>query len=219
MHACCVLRARACVCVLRRYLSSAMDLGSLHPLPYESIHPTNKAELARRLALGMRSALLGERTVFRGPTPKAATWQWHASSATTAPRVSGEATITFDVQAGAGGLALDATAACPSVVLDVYCRRTQLLGFEIQTSSSAGNEGDDDGSGAWEAPARVALSSTETDTVVLTAKDGSARISRVRYAYSDWPVVSLRNQEGGEGEQGARGGLPARLFDIGVSYS
>ena len=30
------------------YLSSAMDLGALHPLPYASIHPTNKKGLAQR---------------------------------------------------------------------------------------------------------------------------------------------------------------------------
>ena len=30
------------------YVTSAMDLGALHPLPYASIHPTNKQELAQR---------------------------------------------------------------------------------------------------------------------------------------------------------------------------
>ena len=30
------------------YLASAMDLGSLHPLPYASIHPTDKQGLAER---------------------------------------------------------------------------------------------------------------------------------------------------------------------------
>eukprot|EP01043_Picozoa_sp_COSAG02_P004904 COSAG02_NODE_130_length_34758_cov_80.817767_24_plen_130_part_00 len=30
------------------YLASAMDLGALHPLPYASIHPTNKQGLAQR---------------------------------------------------------------------------------------------------------------------------------------------------------------------------
>ena len=30
------------------YLASAMDLGALHPLPYASIHPTNKQALAQR---------------------------------------------------------------------------------------------------------------------------------------------------------------------------
>ena len=90
------------------YLGSAMDLGSLHPLPYESIHPTNKQEVARRLALGMRSALYGEDTVYLGPRPA------NASQSS-----GGSVQVHFETQAAAGGLTFDATAVCPSVVLDV----------------------------------------------------------------------------------------------------
>jgi sialate O-acetylesterase len=165
------------------FLESAMDLGSLHPLPYESIHPTNKQEVARRVSLALRYALYGDTTlVYRGPVPTGAVFE----------DASGHVTVSFDVQAGAQGLSLDAKAGCPEVVLDVYCRRKQLAGFEIQVG------------GEWQAPLSAALVPSDGGDVVLGAVD---RPQRVRYAYSDWPVVSLRNKEGG---------LPARLFDIEV---
>lgn len=171
------------------YLGSAMDLGSLHPLPYESIHPTNKQEVARRLALAMRSAMYGEKTVFVGPRP------------TSASMVEGKVAVQFELQDGAGGLALDTAAACPEVVLDVYCRRAQMAGFEVEVG------------GKWAAPKAVALASTK-QAVVLTIEgtdesEAAAAATRVRYAYSDWPVVSLRNENGG---------LPARIFDIEVAH-
>ena len=45
-------------------------------------------------------------------------------------------TVSFSLQPGASGLALNTSAKCPSVVLDVYCRRAQLLGFEVQVSGA-----------------------------------------------------------------------------------
>lgn len=45
-----------------------------------------------------------------------------------------QVTVSFSLQPGASGLALNTSAKCPSVVLDVYCRRAQLLGFEVQIS-------------------------------------------------------------------------------------
>ena len=123
---------------------------------------------------------------------RAATWQ----NDTNAVHVS------FDIQPGAGRLVFDREAGCPSVVLNVYCRREQLAGFEVKLAS-----------GGWHAP-RAAVASGN-DSVLLTA-NGGAKPMRVRYAYSDWPVVSLRNSNGGGGVNGADGNLPARLFDIAV---
>jgi len=157
-----------------------MDLGSLHPLPYESIHPVNKQEIARRISLGMRAASGDAAVVYKGPhSPKA---------------IVGSGTITVEFETA--GLSLNASAACPSVVLNVYCRRAQTLGFEVFAAA------------AWHQPTSAALSADKHSVVLKISsslKWGS--VSRVRYAYSDWPVVSLRN---------ALGGLPAEIFDIPV---
>lgn len=174
----------ASLAVTETYLVSAMDLGSLHPLPYESIHPTNKLEVARRTALGLRHAIFANDTVvYRGPVP--------VSAAVTGLEY---VTIRFDLQLGAGGLALNASAACPSVVLNVYCRRALTHGFEVEVG------------GQWMPPRTVDVDSPTT--VVIVFDPSGEAPTRVRYAYSDWPVVSLRN---------AVGGLPARLFDVEVT--
>jgi hypothetical protein len=204
------------------YMESAMDLGSLHPLPYESIHPTNKAEIARRAALGLRRALLGDPyVVYRGPVPTSATEaatdpstnrtgghrRKHKNAMVDSRAVASIVTVQFSSQPGSGGLSLDASAACPAVVLDVYCRRTQLLGFEVQ--------GQD---GTWSPPVTVSLVTDGHGGGLQGGAAGAAMAAvalgvaqpgaqRVRYAYSDWPVVSLRNRVGG---------LPARAFDVAV---
>ena len=186
------------------YLSSAMDLGSLHPLPYESIHPTRKAELARRVALAVRSDVLAETgLVHAGPTPVRAWQQQQQQQQQQQPPP--QVAVAFALQLGAGGLALNRSAACPAVVLDVYCRRAQLLGFEVLLARDAA-------SGNWSAPSSVELGAgapggTTSHEVLLGVPSATAR---VRYAYSDWPVVSLRN---------GVGGLPARVFDIAVEQS
>ena len=191
--------------VLKRsntFIVSAMDLGSLHPLPYESIHPVDKQTIARRIALAMRRVAGDATAVYLAPRP------------TKCRRTSDGITIavSFALQPGSGGLALNTSAACPAVVLDVYCRRAQLHGFEVQLRN-----------GSWSAPAKVALLTTSSSSSGLKAAVSTAMIveitprasgvasnsmvMRVRYAYSDWPVVALRN---------AVGGLPARAFDIAV---
>ena len=195
------------------YLVSAMDLGSLHPLPYESIHPVNKQEIARRIALAMNRK---PDTPWEGPRPVVA---HHVTTLTPSQQqpplssaVAANATviIRFDLQHGAQGLALNDKAHCPTVVLNVYCRRAQTLGFEILpgTGKNSLTTTDD---GAWEAPASARLTPDNRSVILLLGPRASSQgAARVRYAYSDWPVVSLRN---------AAGGLPARLFDIVVTPS
>ena len=184
------------------YIESAMDLGSLHPLPYASIHPTNKQEVARRLALAMRHAVYGDdAVVYEGPRPVAAKQQQSDPTNTThmmsgAQPTSFTVTIAFSTQANSGGLALNTSAACTSSVLGVYCPRAQLAGFEVLSVATR----------AWGAPTTVALTHDNRSVVIGTA----SRVSRVRYAYADWPVVSLRN---------ADGGLPARVFDLTVTQT
>lgn len=143
----------------------------------------------------MRHALYEESTVYAGPRPLHATAALAAATDAAAP-ISVQ--VHFETQPGAGGLSLDAKAECPSVVLDIYCRRAQKLGFELQIG------------GVWQAPQSVALVSPQVVELTAIAQLGvapAAAVERVRYAYSDWPVVSLRNNIGG---------LPARIFDIAV---
>ena len=81
----------------------------------------------------------------------------------------------------------------------VYCRRAQKLGFEVQLE------------GVWHAPQSVTLFSPQVVKLVSILSNASVHQTplamRVRYAYSDWPVVSLRNRIGS---------LPARIFDVAV---
>ena len=160
-----------------------------------------------RLALAMRHALYEEPTVYAGPRPLHAATALAAATDTASTSASAAAAaaapcsvqVHFETQPGAGGVSLDAEADCPSVVLDIYCRRAQKLGFELQIG------------GVWQAPQSVALISPQVVELTAAAKDvgatPAAAVERVRYAYSDWPVVSLRNKIGG---------LPARIFDIAV---
>jgi hypothetical protein len=121
------------------------------------------------------------------------------------PLSCAQVTVSFSLQQGVSGMSLNTSADCPSVVLNVYCRRAQTLGFEVLAPAVAGASGTSPADSAWQAPTSVALSEDKRSVVVTLAAGQVA--SRVRYAYSDWPVVSLRNAEGG---------LPARLFDMPV---
>ena len=147
----------------------------------------------------MRHALMADASVvFRGPVARRASAVQRGGGAATATATATTAVqIEFDLQAGAGGLHLDTAAACPSVVLNVYCRRATTLGFEIEVLP-----------GVWQAPARVSLSPDGSGVLATMPSGAASHPLRVRYAYSDWPVVSLRNKEGG---------LPARVFDIAVA--
>ena len=128
-------------------------------------------------------------------------------------------TIEFELQPGSGGLSLNTSAVCTPVVLGVYCPRDQRLGFEVQLSNGGqpndrnGEQPNSSDGGAWVAPTSVVLSADKSSVLLTVAvPTDSARastpVARVRYAYADWPVVSLRN---------AIGGLPARLFDIAIA--
>eukprot|EP01043_Picozoa_sp_COSAG02_P004905 COSAG02_NODE_130_length_34758_cov_80.817767_25_plen_348_part_00 len=147
----------------------------------------------------MRHALYEETVLYSGPRPLHAVAIAHALRASSDTTSSAPSTVHvhFETQSGAGGLSLDTKADCPTVVLDVYCRRAQKLGFELQIG------------GVWQAPQSAALVSPQVvELVVAPAFLNTTAAGRVRYAYSDWPVVSLRNKVGG---------LPARIFDIAVT--
>jgi sialate O-acetylesterase len=173
------------------YLTAAMDLGSLHPLQ-GSIHSARKVELGVRLALAAQVAVYGAHsTVWRGPRPVSA-------SITTASSV----VVQFEVDAGAGGIVVNTSAACPPQMAafnsSAYCTGG---GFEVQIG------------GVWSLANSIAAGANNSVVVTFDAGVGTngngtiGTAQRMRYAYADWPVVSVRNKAGL---------LPARLFDIEV---
>jgi hypothetical protein len=117
--------------------------------------------------------------------------------------------VKFATAPGSGGLVLDAAAACPPQVLSVYCNGAELAGgaagFELLTGSSTA-DGKEEALG-WR-PAR-AVQLLSNDTILLNNGPGLTPPKRVRYAYADWPVTSIRNGASGHS-------LPARVFDVAV---
>ena len=178
----------------------------MHPVS-GSIHSARKPELGRRVALATLAGVHRRRgTVWAGPTPRDAVPYLAADCPVGAECV----VVRFSTLAGSGGLALNATAACPSGVLPVYCDDSELAGgaagFELLAGSVA-----KDGAGTWWRPARQVRLLREAESVLLTSGPGLTAPTRVRYAYADWPVTSVRN--GGTGGHS----LPARVFDIAVA--
>lgn len=176
---------------------TAMDLGSLHPHD-GSIHSAKKVELGRRLSLAAAATVYAgvkdgdSGVVWQAPKPVSAKAQNSTITANTT--VATEITIQFTVVEGAGGLVLNSSAACPAVILPVFCTGG---GFEVLPAGNNATSG-------W---APVASVSTDGASTVVLTLDTVVSIQRVRYAYADWPVCSLRNSVGG---------LPARVFDIHV---
>ena len=188
-----------------------MDLGAIHPSD-GSIHSSAKRELGRRIALSwlagkendapqLSSAAGGG--VYSGP-----------HSPTAAHKGASEVVVSWQTQAGAGGIAVDASASCSSVgqgqkILPVYCTEAS---FEVQLPIVSPTGGE------WVA-AEVKSWSKIPATVTL-AVPGSKRKkpTRVRYAYSDWPVTMVRNAQIDE-RSGCETALPARVFDVAVNSS
>jgi hypothetical protein len=109
---------------------------------------------------------------------------------------SGAVKVQFSLEHAANGLYVNASAACPSVVLGVYCSGG---GFELQGSDNM-----------WSVAAKVEIASDDPTAIVVTPTKGLAGAAkRVRYAYADWPVVFVRNGGGLK--------LPTRLFNIPVA--
>jgi len=161
------------------YIVTAMDFGSLHPFK-GSIHSDKKKELGKRLSIAIFSAVYNDsRALWQGPR------------VVSAQQLSPDHVhVQFDA---ADGLVLDAAAKCPPAVLPVYCTGA---GFELQGQT-----------GLWTSVATVALA-TQNSVVLKAATNMSGeQVQRVRYAFADWPVCSLR---------GRADGIPARIFDIDV---
>jgi hypothetical protein len=162
-----------------RYVVSAMDLGSLHA-PHGSIHSVAKDALGARVALAIQASAGDTSVIWSGPKATSAEW-----------KNSTHILVRFTVLDGAGGLVLADAESCPATMLQYYCTGH---GFEVQ------------GSGDVWAPVISAAVDMDGRSVLLEVSVEFAR--RVRYAYSDWPLVMLRNRVGD---------LPARLFDLAIA--
>jgi hypothetical protein len=176
---------------------SAMDLGSLHP-SHGSIHSDNKVPLGYRIALGIKNAVYSspkESVVWEGPTVVKASASDGGGSGARGNMV----VVTFETKS-VDRLSLNSTAACPAVMLPVYCTGG---GFELLIG------------GKWTAAESIKLGADQLSVLVavppsavVPASDGGGwgGATRIRYAYADWPVINVRNND--------NDGLPARLFDI-----
>ena len=199
------------------------DLGALHPVS-GSIHSSRKPELGARIALALAASVYGQNAVGSGPEVVSVVAN---PGCTALPTGRGQqvhtppehcVVVTFSALDGSGGPVLDPAASCPvlpntttPIILPLYCNGA---GFEIATTEPPT---------AWHAAERVVVatqSATRMTVVVIApsqnqlgtagARDSKPRRpSRIRYAYSDWPVTSVRNGASGHG-------LPARLFDVPV---
>ena len=184
------------------YVETAADLGSVHPA-HGSIHPVAKQELGARLALAALAAAGDAGVIWEGPEAVTAK---HAAS-------GGAIEVEFNVSRGAGGVALNTTAACPPVMtaspLGKLC--CTGAGFELRIGGSGCCSG-----GVWVRPSSAALAPGKLNSIILKLSAESlvhgGKPTRVRYAYVDWPVNSVRNQKSSGGSTTVP--LPARLFDM-----
>merc|ERR1712050_253315 len=93
--------------------------------------------------------------------------------------MSGTDVLVHFETASAAGIAISTDAACPNVTLRVFCPGG---GFEFHGGGSWVNAG-----GISHGP--------DTLSVLVHPKGHIGAIDRVRYAYADWPVVSIRNAD------------------------
>lgn len=157
------------------YMVTTMDLGSMHPMG-GSIHSDRKEELGKRVALAALAAVYNDSSVI-----------WQAPRARMASMEGAHSIrVEFALREGET-LSLNTSMKCPPQILGIYCTGA---GFEVRTPTG------------WVPAISAALVGT---SVIITAPPNLTAIDRVRYAYADWPVCSLRSVESG---------LPARIFDL-----
>ena len=119
--------------------------------------------------------------------------------------------VKFRTDPSAGGLYLNHSAACPLSMKASPLGRLCCTGagFEILVG------------GQWSPALNARLDPTDptNNTVVLQHSKALSNVAadpvRVRYAYADWPVCSVRNFRGSGGS--THEPLPARIFDIALN--
>jgi hypothetical protein len=171
-------------------LVSAMDLGSLHSQA-GSCHSAQKPELGARLALALKAAVYDRQTVWASPAARRVT------------KMAGGGVAVDLTAPGGRGLALNTSVRCPAEISPLFCTG---VGFELCSGSAtaAGNTGS-----SRCVPAEAVLANSTRVVLHADAAVGgqmaAQEVTRVRYAFADWPLVLLRD---------AATGLPALPFDL-----
>ena len=192
------------------FVETAADLGSVHPL-MGSIHPAAKQELGARLALAAKASAIAvaRQDYSTPPADPSDEVLWEGPTAVVAyPTASGDIEVVFN---SSGGLALNASAACPPAMLASPLGRMTCngAGFELNLN------------GGTMLVASATIKPGHPNTIVLRPAAGQniSGISprnqdSVRYAWADWPVCSVRNAKSSGGSTTVP--LPARIFDMSI---
>ena len=171
-------------------LVSAMDLGSLHSQA-GSCHSAQKPELGARLALALKAAVYDRQTVWASPVARRVA------------KMAGGGVAVDLTAPGGRGLALNTSVRCPAEISPLFCTG---VGFELCSGSAAAAAGN---TGSRCVPAEAVLANSARVVLHASAAVGgqmaAQEVTRVRYAFADWPLVLLRD---------AATGLPALPFDL-----
>jgi hypothetical protein len=171
-------------------------------------HPSTSA--GARLALAAKAAAIAavKQDWTIPPSEEDEQVIWEGPRAVTA-RAGAHGTIEV-VFSTSGGLALNASAACPPALLASPLGRISCsgAGFELNVG------------GETALVASAAIKAGEPNTIVLKPAAGQNMSTigdhrsqnTVRYAYADWPVCSVRNAKSSGGSTTMP--LPARIFDL-----
>jgi len=150
-------------------MAVAADLGDALS-PVNNIHPRNKQEVGRRLALAAFAIAYKEKVNYMGPTAT------YATVVASSPIAVVE--VYFKEESIGSGLMLKQTPVCPPQVDRTLCGVT----FEVQSSNFT-----------WE-PATPSISSRKTLLLSVVLGSGYVPIA-VRSIYWPWPLVTLYNMD------------------------
>jgi len=156
--------------------ASCIDTGDFAS-PFTPVHTRDKQTPARRMAAAAAATLFDvPGAPWVGPT---------YAGARAAPARGGalKVTVAFAPASLAGGLALNASAACPAAVAAHDARLCG--GFDVGT-----------GDGAWHAAAAALGADGASLELTVAAPPAGAVAAATRGYYAAWPVVSLRNGAG-----------------------
>jgi len=142
-------------------LAVALDLN-----PTDNLHPNDKSEVGRRLALQARAVAYGEKGVFSGPL-------------FTSIKVEG-ATVRVSFKETGSGLTLGGPPAAYKLKVPDPTLETTLQGFEVAGADGA---------------FVIADASIDGDTVLVSSATVLQPV-HVRYAWAAWPKANLYNKEG-----------------------
>ena len=158
----------AALALPRTAIVTAIDLGDADS-PYRDVHPRAKAPIGERLAAVLAAQLYNvSGLAHRSPM---------FESAVLSPAQPFAVTVSFRADTCDGGLVAQPEPACPAVLEADMC-----AGWELQA-----------GDGSWYAASAAV---TGLHSVTVTTKELRGAPVAVRYAYANFPLVSLFSSEG-----------------------